>query len=233
MTSIDALEKMCEPTDGDITYFRPYVCKGSTGKHGIFVVGINPATAILSTQVTIDQYVSSLNNPGLFDEIYSGERTKTSVNSSSRTRLGINSFVKWLGQYTEMSILETNVNAYPAPNYRSLKSKSEAIKRKGYEIFRTVIMEYEPRILIFHSVKAIRAFNNVLEVCGLSTSQQVNTSKDIGSLEKESPLYDFCYKSGKEATVMACRHLRLYGYEGNSYNKFKTEILRVLEKNMT
>lgn len=232
MFSTQELTQMCEPISEDKAYYRPYLCKGELSKAQIFLVGINPATPIYSTQVSIGDYVEMILDYNKFEYQYRQICNSKKGQKSSRTRLGINSFVEWLAVNTESSVVETNVNAYPTPNQELLNKESAEIKQKGYNIFYTLLTRIKPRILIFHSLAALTSFDDIIRSQGHKPNMNIDFDKGVRELEEESPFYKFAYDAEHEATVMACRHLMYYGKSGDSYSAFKEKILEVLKRNM-
>jgi hypothetical protein len=154
MEELKELIKECKPMGGNNVYFRPF-SGGNPEKAEIFLAGINPATVITESDVKFAEYRRMLLQPGLkdFDELYNTIREANGNTEESPTRVGIRSFSEWLrNESGGKEVLETDINAYPTPNARCLKKKSNTLyAENGVKIFFDLMEICSPKILIIHS----------------------------------------------------------------------------------
>jgi hypothetical protein len=121
MVSIDWLKQICLPPGAGKAFYRPFICNGDISKSDIFFVGTNPATPIFPNDMEIGDYVKLLLSYDDFLRYYKVNRANMGKEEVSRTRMGMNSFLSWLSQYTESSVIETE--AIPISNRKTKAAK--------------------------------------------------------------------------------------------------------------
>lgn len=113
----------------------------------IFVVGYNPATAYLSASVDYERHIDALFNRN-------GEscrRFYSEVTQQSPTRTNIEWFAAKLLAAGAKNVLETNVVCYGARKKKHLAlPQHKGGKKRGIEIFRTLVREIQPKAIILH-----------------------------------------------------------------------------------
>ena len=219
--STAALKQVCvSPIDDGRAYFRPFLCRGNPDNARTFLVGINPATPIYPHDISLDDYAKLLGNYELFLAYYRDRRGRQGKTGISPTRRGIDSLGKWLENLTSAPVLETNIIAYPTRKASDLKREPDYILQKGSQIFKSLLLGIRPALIVLHGAETIEGFIQVLAETGLAKDAlSVNEKKE--EFAKKAPLISFCYEDGSLAKVFACRHLRFYGNEGNSYAEFR------------
>lgn len=228
MISVNVLKNMCIEADYGKAYYRPFICNGNLSKAEIFFVGINPATPIFPSEIDINEYVELLLNYEKFIEYYRANRIHLNKSEISRTRIGMNSFFSWLSNYTEYSILETDVIPYPTASLKELKKEPKCVIDKGKDIFYSLVTEFKPSLIILHGKKTVKKFNKIFIEKGLILTNEINVEQSIEKMELQSPLATFKYDNGKIGTIIACRHFMYYGKKGDSFNLFRQRTLKLL-----
>lgn len=221
---------MCIALDEKGVYFRPWICRGNPLESKTFLVGINPATPICSEEIDLDSYVRMLEDSDAFLKFYSERRVKAGKTRISPTRQGIHSFGRWLEEKTQAPVIETNVIAYPTKNVDELSLISDDVIEQGRQIFRRLLMEIRPTLIIIHGADAVPHFLAVVKEEKLVEESLVIKGK-ISQMEKDSPILSFTYSTGETATVFACRHLVRYKEKGLSYELFRSKIEEFMQKN--
>lgn len=79
---------------------------------------------------------------------YKTSRLSQDKDEISRTRIGMNSFFNWLSQYTDSSIVETDIISYPTAKLKELKKEPRFIIERGKEIFYSLVTTFEPSLII-------------------------------------------------------------------------------------
>ncbi|MGE6487455.1 hypothetical protein [Paenisporosarcina sp. NPDC076898] len=224
-----SLTNLCKPLRLGDPYFRPYYPPIGKDKPKVFLVGINPASTI-GNDKEIDEFIKLINNRDKFDELYTSERLKNNLPEISRTRLGINAFVNHVQNKTGNTILETNVISYPTKEENDLKELSPEVLMRSKEVFEEIFFHFQPRVLIFHSKKAINIFNEILLKNNLEIIKTEELTYPVSEIEKRnSPIHEFQYKDGQYAAVFVCRHLMYYGKEGLSFLEFRNRVCDYLQ----
>jgi len=228
MLETEAIKKMCAAPGPGMAYYRPFVCKGAVSDVDIFLVGINPATPIMPTEMDLDRYFECLLDYDQFLAYYKHARKCKGKPPMSRTRTGIDSLVRWLERSTSRAIVETNVITYPTADIKTLQKVPDRVKDRGKAIFLALLVGFEPGLMIIHGKKAVELCVPLLEQGGLQPMPKVNVNEEISLMEQKSPLFRIRFKSGKECRVVACRHLRYYGKCGKSFQRFREVVLSPL-----
>lgn len=221
------LEKVCTPLHEGKAYFRPFLCKGNILEAKTFLVGINPATPIYPEDVESRAYAEMLLDYEKFNSFYVTLRKKNGKRGISPTRAGINSFGRWLEEKTGWPVLETNIVAYPTKDEDFLKLEPEYIREKGKQIFRSLLLGLQPKIIVLHG-NIVGNFIKILEQ-EKTSFQTLTTTKKITEMENDLPVIAFTYSSGLEAKVFACRHLSLYRRNSREHEAFKLKLDRFLD----
>lgn len=87
MITVDELKRMCTLQDDSKAYYRPFICNGELTQVDTFLIGINPATPILQSELDIDEYVKLLLNYDEFIKYYKRQRVSKGKTELSRTRM--------------------------------------------------------------------------------------------------------------------------------------------------
>lgn len=229
MLSIQDIKRMCEAPAENKAYYRPIICKGELSKVDIFFVGTNPATPIYPKDMDLDTYFDLLMNYERFIEFYNMSRVKSSKQEISRTRTGMNSFLNWLVTNTSVAIAETEVVPYPTENIKLLRKEPAYIIEKGKEMFYELLMEFKPRLIILHGKETVEYAADILHRKGILSKESIDLDQHIEEMERQLPICNFIYPSGKTANIMACRHFMYYGTTGESFKPFRENVLNALD----
>jgi len=205
-------------------YYRPFVCKGSSRLHSIFLVGINPATPIYPADLELGAYLDLLLDYERFLDYYQRVRQSAGKRPMSRTRQGMDSFIRWLTEKTSEPVVETNVITYPTPGATDLRKLPDSVITRGRAIFLDLLTGLQPKLLLLHGKWTVVEATHLLTGQGL-LRRQVDLSGDIQSLEDRSPLFSFVWGDGTTCMVLACRHFMYYGESGASFAGFRQMVL--------
>jgi hypothetical protein len=160
---------------------------------------------------------------------YKNSRLETGKDEVSRTRIGMMSFIEYLKKYTNSSIIETDVIPYPTENIKMLKREPKDIIERGKEIFYELVMEFQPRLIIFHGKKAVEHAYDIFTRKGLVSTDSMDMGKSIEDMERQEGVCSFSYPDGKACTIMACRHFMYYGNNGQSFEGFRKNVLNIVK----
>jgi hypothetical protein len=232
MIEISTLKKMCTAPDKTKAYYRPLICKGELSKANIFFVGINPATPVSEKDLEIDDYVSLILDYNKFISFYRQSRINKGKKEFSRTRVGINSFMKWLSSKTESSVIETEAIPYPTENLKMLWKEPSYIINRGKDIFYEVLMTFTPSLIIMHGKETVIQVIEILIAKGILMELSINLEQSIEEMESRVPLISFKYPNGKKGTIVACRHFMYYGTTGNSYSEFRNKLEELIRREL-
>lgn len=127
----------------------------------VFVVGYNPASAYHSNAVDYERFIDSLFNRN-------GETCREfykEVTDKSPTRGNIEMFTRKLADAGVTSVIETNVVCYGAKKKRHLSlPEHNGGKRRGVQIFRELISEIQPKVIVVHGIGVCKEFTCALNL---------------------------------------------------------------------
>ena len=152
--------QLTQPHNGELP--RPWMTDMTNPLEAdVFVIGMNPAKQYPANEIPHQRHFDALFNRngercrGLYDEVNRGD--------SSPTRLNIDSFTALLNQRNVHNIIETNIICYtnldnaPFPN-----PGHTAQSKRGEEIFRYILEQIAPKILIVHGVATAKSLSVIL-----------------------------------------------------------------------
>lgn len=138
---------------------RPFVCDGSPLTCSVFIVGLNPATAM-----SVDFWEFWSDSTG-FDksrwlDAYRNERSSRPLRAGRTRRSKISPTRRNLDIITESAkpvrCLETNIYSYPTRSAKELKSE-----HRETEIFDFLMKRIKPALIVTHGVDAERYFREI------------------------------------------------------------------------
>lgn len=212
------LRTLTQPLNGQ--YPRPWMTTLKNPRDAkVFLVGYNPAKAYLTSQISHDRHIDALFNRNGEDchAIYKD------LTRESLTRGNIRDLSDRLSAAGIPEILETNVVCYS-----TAKSKELALpvhvggKERGREIFRTLVLEIKPTVIIVHGSGVRDEFNRAFR-----EEEQLPKPSTSANFYPESILSNGC-------RVFVIPSLALPGYQnwpkGNSFCNWADDYLSGLVK---
>lgn len=230
MLTVRGIKKMCEAPGAGKAYYRPFICRGDLSRADIFFVGTNPATPITPEDMDLDEYVELLLDYERFIEFYKKSRISRDKSELSRTRIGMNSFLKWLSKHTALSIIETDVISYPAEKLKHLRKEPKQVIERGKDIFYELVVNFKPKLLILHGKETVEQAADVFCRSGILSPGSINLDQAVDEMEKQVPLIEFTYPDNKTGIIVACRHFMYYGSTGDSFKEFREKLLSIVDK---
>jgi hypothetical protein len=158
------LRSLTQPLQGQ--YPRPWMTNHDfKARPRVFVVGYNQATRFVPAAVgDHDVYIDALFNRngrscrGLYDSI-------RDEGKPSRTRPNVDGVTRRFSDLGVYDVIETNVVCFSSPMSPDLAGPEYAGgKQVGSEIFRVLMHEMRPRVLIAHGSRTRRSLEKVLGV---------------------------------------------------------------------
>lgn len=203
----DKLANICRPPAAGKAFFRPFIAKDPPETAGVFLVGVNPASAIYPEEgIDAASYAEMLFVYKRFEEYYSSSRVAKGKRVVSPTRKAIDDFSAWLKATTGLAVLETNVVGYPTGDYKELVTQGEDIIESGQDIFRALLMGIRPKYIVLHGRHAVKHFRTVVETSGIAILEG-SLRGGLAELEQRMPVAIVQYFDGCTAEVFACQHL--------------------------
>jgi hypothetical protein len=163
---MDKFEQLIRKLTTEINgqYPRPWMTNlRDPSRAEVFIVGYNPATAYRSDCVDYERFIDSLFNRN-------GEGCRkfyTEITKQTPTRDNIEMFASKLKKVGVGSILETNVVCYGAKPKDLNLPEHNGGKKLGKEIFRTLVREIRPKVIILHGKKVREEFRRAFNLPSL------------------------------------------------------------------
>lgn len=225
------IEELVQLIEED-SYFRPFVVESPDSKGNVFIVGINPATPMKIKEFEdTNEYIDLIYNRKRFMERMQMIRIRDGKSPLSKTRVGLNAFVKDLEAKSNgaIDVVETNMNAWPTKSAKCLSlPKNKQAAEYGAQVFNKVFFNYKPSVLIVHSKQALGELLAFLETEQLNPSVTYNPKVRLGDWIAAGPI-TFTYKDGTIGTIFCSKHFMYHGHVGQSFQPLKEQVLAQLE----
>jgi hypothetical protein len=197
----------------------------------VFITGINPATQITKSDITLDNYVVALNDENKFMPEYMrirGSQQKKAGKKAviSKTRKNIMKFAEWTTSKFcgDVCVYECNVNAYPTDNtedLQTLKKEKPDIYKRGEEVFSIVLEALKPQVIVAHGSDTYSALE------ALSIVNNVDKANNYNPKLKKPP-FEFKYVDGSVCHVIPSPH-----FSGNWNPEFDSDFELLKEYSAT
>ena len=200
--------------------FRPFEADENPYKASVFIVGSHPTPLLELPDEFTQTYANALVNRNEFCSLFPDY-----LSSTSRDVKGAIRFSNALKQQGVVSTI-SYVNALTAMNLSQLKKQKKENAdqyKRGVEIFREVIEEFKPPVILLHG-------NYALEQFRLNFSEYFiefgHTSRSVSELEGEGIFGKIIHDDGKETLLFACKSL---SYFKENDENFATLIEKLLK----
>lgn len=193
--------------------FCPFLTNINPYKARIFVVG---ASAQPKVEVD-DTYAEELLSLSFYDELYG-------LSQYSREAKGMIAFTNAISKQAPVVISSINTLMVDSlKEWTTVKKERPADYEKGFRVFREVLAEFRPELLILHGADALKQFRKQFKDELVDAYPQLDK---VQELEKIGPFGELLI-NGRSIKVMACRSLSQYG-TGATFTAFEQEIAKNL-----
>ena len=173
----DRIRELTRPINGQLP--RPWMTEAKNPLEAeVFVIGKNQSRKYPADQICHQRHMDALFNRngetcrGLYDEVTKGK--------PSRTRRNTDRLVTHLKQQGIHRILETDVICYSTPKIEDLRTKAHAGgAKRGEDIFRYLLEQVRPPVLIVHGVAAGKKLSTILKIDQLRVPKSVDEVCDV------------------------------------------------------
>ena len=173
----ERIRELTEPINGQLP--RPWMTSMTDPQNAdVFIIGMNQRQQYPADRISHQRHLDALFNRNgescrrLYDEVTNG--------NPSRTRGNIDKLSEILMQHGIHKILETDVICYSTPMSKDLRQAAHAEgAKRGKEVFRYLLDEIQPPILIVHGAGARKELAAVLGTSGLQSPSSANDVCDV------------------------------------------------------
>lgn len=173
----DRIRELTKPINGQLP--RPWITEMKNPLEAdVFVIGMNQSRKYAADRIGHQRHMDALFNRngetcrGLYDGVTNGK--------PSPTRKITDRLVTRLKQQGIHRILETDVICYSTPKIEDLRTEAHAGgAKRGEEIFRYLLEQVCPQILIVHGVGAGKKLGTILRIGRLEIPRCVSDVCDV------------------------------------------------------
>ena len=201
--------------------FRPFLVDGNPYRSRVFIVGAFPQPKLDIQPGEQQQYIESLVDIELFDSHY-GDLLQ------SRDNKGVTAFTQWLKEEYSEVVVNTNVTTLMADSAKQLKEFKKTTPQdyeKGFQVFREVLEEFQPEIVILHGADALKQFRHQFKDCLIDYYAHI---EKVQELEEVGAFAEIHFHEERKVKILACRNLSMYGKSGEKFADFKQHVLNHL-----
>ena len=173
----EKIRELTQPFNGQLP--RPWMTRMKNPLEAdVFIVGMNQRNPYSAVDVSHEKHLDALFNRngetcrGLYDEMTKGRPSPTQRN--------IDGFTDRLNQRNIHNILETDVVCYSTPMSPDLRKPEHAGgARKGEEIFRYLLAEIAPIVLVVHGARSVKSISRILKMDRLGVPRSADEICDV------------------------------------------------------
>ena len=173
----EKIRELTEPINGQLP--RPWMTQMRNPLEAdVFIVGRNQRNSYSAIEIRHQRHLDALFNRNgescrrLYDEVTKGK--------PSPTRRNMDDLAARLNQRNIHNILETDVVCYSTPISADLRKQANAGgARKGEEIFRYLLAEIAPTVLIVHGAGSVKHISGILKMDRLKVPRSTDEIFDV------------------------------------------------------
>ena len=191
--------------------YRPFEADENPYKASVFIVGSHPAPLLELPDDCTQTYASALVNREEFNRLFPDY-----LMSTSRDVKGAIRFSDALKQHGIVSTI-SYVNALTALNLTELKKQkkenAEQYKR-GLEIFKEVVEEFKPPVILLHGNYALEQFRQNFAEYFIEFG---HSTRSVSELSGAGNFGKIIHDDGKETLLFACKSLSYFKENDESF----------------
>ncbi|WP_225231346.1 RNA 2'-phosphotransferase [Solibacillus faecavium] len=205
--------------DGKTVAFRPFLTNGNPYKSRIFLVSTNAVPFFKVEDRSEQTFAESLLNRELLKDLYLSE-----IKGAPREFKGSLQFEAWLKKQYNESLIYTSLNTYQIESMdhaKSAKKEDAANFERGQTIFKEVMEEFQPEIIILQGSATFNQFKTLFAediVIFNEGEMKVQVMEEMGAIAEVT------YGNGKKALVFVTRSMSYFGSEGKNFEQFKENL---------
>lgn len=200
--------------------YRPFEAGDNPYRASVYIVCAHPSPTLSLHAKYARRYADALVDQNSLLELFPNY-----MKSTSRDVKGAYSFAQDLRYYGISSVI-TYVNALTANNANDLKQMKKdnaAQYNRGFEIFKEVIAELKPPVLLLNGAFALEHFRSLYKNYFIEYG---HFARNLTELMDEGMFGKLVHDDGKETLVFATKSLSFYNSDDEKYNKLLKQIAK-------
>lgn len=204
--------------------FLPFQAQGNPYKSKVLLVGATPEPLIQVNTSDIDILAETLVDSNLFSDLFRDE-----VEEASREYNGTLNFAAWAKENFNEQIVLSSINCLNLENVelKQLKKEKDPLYLKGFDIFKNVLNEFEPKIVVIHGTSAYKLFMEQFKE-QLVDIEVDDIALSVQALEQKGVIGKFRLNNGRNVNILVCRSMGTFGKEGKTFGEFKDTLKQLL-----
>lgn len=193
--------------------YRPFEANENPYKASVFIVGSHPTPLIELPDDCTQMYANALVNRHEFCQLFPDY-----LQSTSRDVKGAIRFSDALKEHGIESTL-SYVNTLAAKNLTQLKKQKKENAdqfKRGVEIFKEVVEEFKPPVILLHGNYALEQFRQNFFGYFIEFG---HASRSVTELENEGIFGKIIHDDGKETILFACKSLSYFKRDDEGFAK--------------
>lgn len=205
--------------------FLPFQADGNPYKSRILLVGTMPEPLLQVDASDFQMLAETLVDSTLFSDLFQHE-----VMEASREYKGSLNFASWVKQQYDEQIVLSSINCLNLENeeLKLLKKEKDPLYLNGFEIFKEVINEFEPEVLVIQGSNAFKLFMEQFKY-ELVDVEVDDLALSVQALEQKGVIAKLRLGSGRNVNILVCRSMGAFGKDGKTFGEFKAILEALLQ----
>ena len=213
-----------EENSGEIRYL-PFQTHGNPYKSKVMLVGANPEPLLQVDASDFQIVAETLVDSTLFSDLFRDE-----IAEASREYKGLLNFASWVNRNLNEQVVLSSLNVLNLDNeeLKQLRKEKDSLYLKGFEIFKEIVHEFEPEILVIQGSTAYKLFLEQFKM-QLVDIQVDDIDASLQSLENSGVIAKLRLDNGCNVNILVSRSMGNFGKEGKTFGDFKETLTSLLQ----
>lgn len=205
--------------------FLPFQSDGNPYKSRLLLVGANPEPLLQVSASDLPILAETFVEANLFCDLFRDETAE-----ASREYKGSMNFAAWAKENLHERVVLSSINCLnlETAELKQLKKEKDPLYLKGFEIFKEVINEFEPEILVIQGSTAYKLFMEQFSEL-LAEIEIDDLTMSVQELQQKGVIAKLRLNSGKIVKILVCRNVGAFGKEGKTFGEFKNTLRQILQ----
>ncbi|MDN4494657.1 RNA 2'-phosphotransferase [Ureibacillus aquaedulcis] len=205
--------------------FLPFQAQGNPYKSRVLLVGAFPEPLLQVNAADFPILAETLVDKDLFTDLFRDE-----IEEASREYKGAINFASYVAEALNEQVVLSSINCLnlESTELKQLKKDKDPLYLDGFTIFKEVVDEFEPEVLIVQGSSAFKLFIEQFKA-RLVDLEVDDLALSVQALEQKGVIAKLELDSGKIVNILVCRSMGAYGKEGKTFGEFKANLKQLLK----
>ncbi len=204
--------------------FLPFQTQGNPYKARVLLVGAYPEPVLQVNLADLQILAETLMETNLFSDLYRDE-----IEEVSREYKGSLNFAAWLKENLHEQVVLSSINCLnlETAELKQLKKDKDPLIWRGYEVFKEVMNEFNPDILIIQGSAAFKSFMEQFKD-QLIDFEAADMAMSVQTLEQKGTIAKLSLNNGRNVNILVSRSMGAFGKEGKTFGELKRNLSQLL-----